>query len=142
MIFPPEPLLRARRMNIKWIVANTDKRPIDCDSVNILLSVDDGATFPYSLSSQTDNDGSELVDIPLFGQMPMRILIESAVGNFFAISSRFRVMPSDTTISFVPRTAGDPVIDANMAGASFLVLKVPAGIGRCRAMHRVGRRSA
>lgn len=72
---------------VAWDVANTDAAPVLCTDVRILLSVDGGFTFPYSLAAFTANDGSQVVDIPSgISTYRARIKVE-AVGNaFFAIS--------------------------------------------------------
>jgi Metallo-peptidase family M12B Reprolysin-like len=63
-----------------------------CNSMNILLSVDGGLTFPLTLASGTPNDGSQSVTIPsnIPGGISARIKIESncnACVKFFDISN-------------------------------------------------------
>jgi subtilisin-like proprotein convertase family protein len=71
---------------VKWDVKNTDKAPINCSKVNILLSVDGGKTFPFVLASETPNDGSQYVLVPDVNaagfSATARIRVE-AVGNVF-----------------------------------------------------------
>lgn len=72
---------------ITWSVNGTDAAPVNCTSVNILLSTDGGQTFPTILAGATANDGSEVVTLPIGQSATCRIKIE-AVGNiFFDISN-------------------------------------------------------
>lgn len=103
LTFPQEPVIRAGRTNVTWSVAGTDAPPINCKTVNLKLSVDNGASFPYTLCVNTPNDGSELVDLPSFGNLDMRVMLESDNENFFTVSQKFNVLPSDTSILFLPR---------------------------------------
>ncbi|MFM7839507.1 MAG: T9SS type A sorting domain-containing protein, partial [Chitinophagaceae bacterium] len=69
---------------VTWDVSNTTSSPISCSTVNILLSIDSGQTFPYVLASATPNDGTETVTVPLSlnPSNKARIKVE-AVGNIF-----------------------------------------------------------
>ncbi len=68
---------------ITWNVANTDNANVNVQTVNIRLSKDGGYTWPYLLASETDNDGSETVNIPAGAvSSTARIKVE-AVGNIF-----------------------------------------------------------
>lgn len=72
---------------VTWDVANTNAAPVSTSQVNILLSVDGGQTYPYTLASNTPNDGSEMVMLPDHQTTQARVKVE-AVGNvFFDISN-------------------------------------------------------
>jgi len=71
---------------ITWDVANTNVAPINCQSVNILLSTDGGLTFPTTLISNTNNDGAVVVLIPSITTSEARIKVEAADNIFFDIS--------------------------------------------------------
>ncbi len=79
-------------MTVTWDVANTNSAPVSTAAVNILLSTDGGATFPYSLVAGTPNDGSQTVAIPNVTTTAARIKVE-AVGNIF-----FDISDADFTI--------------------------------------------
>lgn len=74
-------------INVTWNVANTNVAPVNTANVNILLSVDGGQTYPYTLASNTPNDGSEMVVLPDHETTQARVKVE-AVGNvYFDISN-------------------------------------------------------
>lgn len=80
---------------ITWDVANTTAAPVSCSNVDILLSVDDGITFPYTLASNTANDGSETVNIPAgIYAGGCRIKVKGVGNVFFDMSNEgFRIFP-------------------------------------------------
>ncbi|MFL5858311.1 MAG: hypothetical protein ACJ77L_16450 [Solirubrobacteraceae bacterium] len=81
----------AATLPVTWSVAGTDAAPISTSNVRILLSTDDGVSFPTVLAASTPNDGSQTVDLPAGGQTTTgRIRIE-AVGNVFYDASRGRL---------------------------------------------------
>lgn len=71
--------------NITWSVNGTN---VATPTVNVLLSVDGGLTFPYTLATATGNDGTELVTFPNVQTSTARIKVE-AVGNIFFDISNF-----------------------------------------------------
>ncbi len=73
---------------ITWQVNNTNLAPINATLVNILLSVDNGKTFPYVLATAVANDGVETVTIPLINVNTNegRVLIEPTNNSFYTIS--------------------------------------------------------
>ncbi len=74
---------------VKWSVANTDKAPVNCQRVNILLSTDGGLTFPTVLLKNTINDGEEGVIIPSnITSNKVRIKVAAADNIFFNISKQ------------------------------------------------------
>ncbi len=75
---------------VLWDVANTTVPPINCQYVNILLSLDGGFTYPITLAAQTPNDGAETVLMPndpgLVGIKTARIMVQAADNIFYDIS--------------------------------------------------------
>lgn len=68
--------------DVLWNVAGTTASPISCAQVAILLSIDDGYTYPYTLLATTANDGSATVTLPNISTTEARIRV-TAVGNVF-----------------------------------------------------------
>jgi hypothetical protein len=93
---------------VTWNVANTNSGLVNCNTVKITLSRDDGSTFPIILANSTPNDGSETVTIPGTPSSLARIKVE-AVGNiFFNISPQFQINGAQDLVpaisSFSPGT--------------------------------------
>ncbi|MEQ8924898.1 MAG: M12 family metallo-peptidase [Fulvivirga sp.] len=82
---------------LTWDVAGTDQQPINCQNVNVLLSVDGGLTYPHTIKSNIPNDGTELIVIPDVTTVNARIMIEAVDNVFFDINdSDFSIVaPSD-----------------------------------------------
>lgn len=85
---------------IMWNVANTDKPPINCQSVNIYLSTDGGNSFLQELASNIPNTGEGWITIPVSSPLTRygRFKIKCSDNIFFAISYRdFHVAPNGIT---------------------------------------------
>lgn len=89
-------------VEITWDVANTDNDKVNCKKVDILLSVDIGKTFPYTLKYHTQNDGKELVYIPDTITNRARIMVKASNNIFFDIANyNLKIKEStDTTFLF------------------------------------------
>ena len=110
-------LLEGQSFNITWDVASTDLRPISTSSVRILLSTDDGATFPITLAASTQNDGSFTVTAPHANTRQARIKIEAIDNIFFNVSRAFAMIPRPaiTTTGSLTITAGGPSVTGPVA---------------------------
>ncbi len=75
---------------VTWNVAGTSADPINCQNVNIRLSIDGGKTFPVLLAEGVANSGFAQVAIPqtVAATTKARISVE-AVGNIFFDYSDF-----------------------------------------------------
>jgi hypothetical protein len=91
---------------ITWDVANTTAAPVSCANVNIKLSTDGGTTFPVTLKSNTPNDGSEIVNLPMVSTSTARIKVEAADNIFFDISNtNFTI----STVSGISNLGNEPL---------------------------------
>jgi subtilisin-like proprotein convertase family protein len=71
---------------VTWDVANTTNPRVNCQYVDVLLSVDGGFTYPYALLEATPNDGSAFVDVPDIATNDARIKIQASDNIFFDIN--------------------------------------------------------
>ena len=77
---------------ITWQVGETSDSLIDCQKVNILLSLDSGYTFDHNLALNIDNDGQFYWYVPPGFQSPYaRLMIESVDHYFFTLSEVFEL---------------------------------------------------
>ncbi len=74
---------------VVWSVANTDQAPVNAKSVDILLSTDDGLTFPIVLANDVPNDGVHEVILPGVATNNARIMVKASDHIFFAVNSAF-----------------------------------------------------
>lgn len=74
---------------ITWNVASTNVSPVNCSTVDILLSTDGGSTYPFTLLSSTANDGSQNVTFPSgVATTTARVMVKASANIFFDISDQ------------------------------------------------------
>ncbi len=94
---------------VSWAVANTDQSPINEKNVDILLSVDGGITYPYTIAKNVPNDGYEKCVLPanLPTTQKARVMVKASNNIFFNISdSNFEIKDSQ---NFLVATDNDTV---------------------------------
>ena len=94
---------------ITWDVAGTDIGAVNTPTVNILLSIDGGQTFPFILASDVQNDGLQDITVPLTGSDTTlaRVIVEGNNSIFYAVnSSDFNIQESEFIV-----TITNPIID-------------------------------
>ena len=139
------------RQQVTWEVSETNRSPVNCSQVKILLSTDGGRTFPTVLHHATPNDGSETITLPAgMSTTEARLQVE-AVGNiFFDISDvDFTLLPGVApvrpTIEHVAWTPSPPqagqVLQATLRGTGFVIdetrlLVCESGTTNCTAQPR------
>lgn len=90
---------------VTWDVAGTTANGINTALVNIRLSIDGGATFPYLLAENTPNDGSESITAPDAVSLNCRLMVESVGNVFYALNSKafaigYEIQNTCTTYNF------------------------------------------
>ena len=100
-------LFSSVQQNITWNVAQTDIAPINTPNVDILLSVDGGNTFPFTLATNVPNTGAALLSVVDTNTTTARIKIKGTNNVFFDISN------ANFVISDMEPTVG--VSDINVA---------------------------
>ena len=94
---------------ITWDVAGTDAGAVNTPTVNILLSVDGGLTFPFTMASDVPNDGSHDATVPVTGgdTSMARVIVEGNNNIFYAVNStNFTIQESEFVVS-----VDNPVVD-------------------------------
>ena len=82
-----ETLDTGQTISVTWNKGTTDVTPIDCQNVNIKLSIDGGVTFPIFLETNTPNDGLEDVVIPNNATTDARIMVEASDNIFYNVNT-------------------------------------------------------
>ncbi|MFA6057608.1 MAG: zinc-dependent metalloprotease [Taibaiella sp.] len=71
---------------ITWDRGNTHLDSVKCGWVNIYLSLDDGATFPFLMVANAPNSGSYNVEVPNVATTTGRVKVKGAGNVFYDIS--------------------------------------------------------
>ncbi|MEX0362078.1 MAG: reprolysin-like metallopeptidase, partial [Allomuricauda sp.] len=86
---------------VTWDVSNTNILPVNAQTVDIMLSLDGGVTFPITLADDTLNDGEEEILIPGDATTTARIMIKASDNVFLAVNaSDFTIQESQVVLSF------------------------------------------
>ncbi|MBK7403348.1 MAG: hypothetical protein IPJ41_01620 [Phycisphaerales bacterium] len=111
---------------VTWNVGNTNVAPISATQVTILLSTDNGTSFPYVLAASTPNDGSEVVNIPPNIQTTNARIKVAPTNNIF-----FDINPGKFTIDYTPPLTitlpNGPVLAMPPGQATDLAVQINAG---------------
>lgn len=94
-------------MPVSWDVANTHLYPVNCHTVNILLSTDNGQTWPHVLASNTANDGIQYVLAPNLPTNNARIRVQAADNIFFDVSDTKFIIKQPTQPGFSVSLSND-----------------------------------
>ena len=89
---------------VTWDVANTNVAPIGTPNVTIKLSIDGGATFPFTLAANVPNDGSQEIIVPSGTTTSRARIMVEGVGNIFynLNTSNFKIINVDYLLNFSP----------------------------------------
>lgn len=82
---------------ITWNVAGTALAPINCANVRLLLSIDGGHSFPFTLAASRPNNGVATISVPNTPTSHARVKVEAIDNIFFNISlPSFTITPNNT----------------------------------------------
>lgn len=73
-------------ITVNWEVNNTNLTPVNAEFVDIYLSTDGGQTFTEKLLENTENDGSEPIELPNINTNQAKIKVVASNNIFFNIS--------------------------------------------------------
>jgi len=73
---------------VTWDVANTDAAPVNCSTVDIFMSINNGLAYTTTLATGVPNDGSHTIVVPNVNQMACRIMVMNSGGTFFDVSDK------------------------------------------------------
>jgi len=108
-------------MTVTWDVAGTTGNDIDCADVDILMSVDGGQSYPYTLADNTDNDGTELVDLPNMFASQVRIKVKCSDNVFFDINNAdLELRPANLPCNTTAQVDDIPIIDGIYSSSALL----------------------
>lgn len=93
-------------VEVTWDVANTDGPQVDCQLVDIYLSLDGGFTYPVTLLTGTPNDGSAFVVVPDEVTSFARVKVKGSDNIFFDISNNNFTIVETTTPDFIISSYG------------------------------------
>ena len=93
---------------VTWTVAGTATGAINAQKVNITLSTDGGLTYPITLASNVDNDGSETITVPTVSTTRARVRVQPTNNIFFDISNANFTITVDPTALIITSNGGGP----------------------------------
>jgi hypothetical protein len=75
--------------SVTWDVAGTDVGAVNTPTVNILLSIDGGITYPFILATDVPNNGAHSITVPIGSgnTSNARVKVEGNNSIFYAINS-------------------------------------------------------
>ncbi len=95
---------------ITWDVASTNIAPVNCANVDVLMSVDGGLTYPFTLLVATPNDGSQVAAIPNVATTQARIMVRANGNIFYDISNaNFTITTGASNFSITSSPHGQTV---------------------------------
>jgi hypothetical protein len=115
-----EILSSGETISVTWNKGTTDIAPIDCQKVNIKLSIDGGITFPIFLKTNTQNDGAESIVVPDNATVDARIMVEAVDNIFYNVnSSKFTIISSTPTFLITDKIGEQSVCNIGNQSISY-----------------------
>lgn len=73
---------------VTWDVAGTSTSPVNCSMVDVLLSIDGGISWAYTLASATPNNGSASITLPIVATTSARVMVRANGNVFYDVSDQ------------------------------------------------------
>ncbi len=73
--------------SISWEVAGTDAGPINCQEVDLYMSLDGGLSFPVTLATALPNIGNTQIQLPGDATGAGRFMVKASNNIFFAVNA-------------------------------------------------------
>jgi len=102
-------------INLTWTVLGTNQPPVNCTSVRILFSADNGQSFPLVLLVSTPNDGAATVQLPNLSTSRGRLEIQAIDNIFFAINNAAITLTAPLPVELTAFTAEARNASAHLA---------------------------
>lgn len=90
---------RTTTETVIWDVAGTSATPINCSTVDIYLSTDNGLSYPEVLATNVPNNGQANIIVPSLPDLPTnkaRVMVICSDGRFFNISKNSFTISQNT----------------------------------------------
>lgn len=101
---------------VTWNPAGTALAPVSTANVRILLSTDNGQTFPTVLAASTPNDGSQAITVPGVTTSTARVKVEALGNVYFDISNAaFTIGPAGVPPNLVVKSVSGGGVTAGAA---------------------------
>lgn len=114
-------------LDLTWVTAGTESWP-GAAEVDVLLSLDGGATFPHLLAGRTPSDGRQVVLLPAVASQRAVLQVRPTGASFFAVSKPFSVEPWDALVVLVRHAEDSGEVDGEI---------LPAGRERADELARI-----
>lgn len=126
---------------VSWVVGQTNSAPINCSTVNILFTTNNGGSFT-TLATGVPNTGTATITAPGGNTNNAKVLVEAADNIFYAVSNAFSISSAEDFS--INSTTGDltacnqdtatfefdyVTINGFSETTTFTVSGVPAGAG-------------
>lgn len=104
---------------VTWDVSGTNLSPIFTSQVDVLLSIDGGLTYPYTLLTGTPNYGFAEVQVPNVPTLQARVMVKANGNIFFDVSNenfkievpRFELQVSQSNVVACPNETAVYALD-------------------------------
>ncbi|KZN55170.1 hypothetical protein N474_15815 [Pseudoalteromonas luteoviolacea CPMOR-2] len=97
---------RTSQQIVSWHTADSEKAPINCAQVDILLSDDGGTKFATTLANKVANNGQFEVALPKISTDKARVMVRCSDNIFFAVNSGNFSIANESGAVVKPKVTG------------------------------------